>query len=618
MMEGFEHFHFLRPWLLLLVIPLFVLLYKLKQAAGSLVSWQKVCDPVLFEYLKVGVDTKVSQSSFIGMGLVILLVVTALAGPVWKQLPQPMFSQQSAVVVLLDLSKSMDAEDIKPSRLIRAKQKLTDLLKLRKEGQTALVVFAGSAFVVTPLSDDQETVLAQLQSLTTDIMPQQGGDIDAGMLKALALFKQAQVQHGVVITLTDSERFSSSVVNELVQAGHSLNVIGVGTTSGAPITKAAGGFVTDRSGNIVITQLDESRLRDLASLGQGFYRKLTLDDSDLRIVLSSTNQDMWQDQNKATSQTSDQWFEEGPWLLLLVLPLVLMGFRRGVLVVMLCAFVQTPDAHAGIWSDLWLTKQQQGEQFIAEQKYEQAAQTFDHPAWQAAAAYKQGDYETARQTLENIKQPNSEDMYNQGNSLAQLGELDKAIAAYDKVLKQNPNHQDALANKVLLEKLKQQQQDKKDQNQDDQNEEGEQSKQDSEKSKQQQGQQKPPEQQQNQDGDPQDSGQSQDSKQAKDKAQPESKIDQEQDDKKEPESEAEKQEKQQSKQQVAQQDDKQKADKKAKQSPSPDDMEKTEAQQAFEQTLRRVPDDPGGLLRRKFLYQYQQREKHNTSGEEQW
>ncbi|MDX8388831.1 MAG: VWA domain-containing protein [Ghiorsea sp.] len=622
-MEGFENFHFLRPMMFLLLIPLLWLLYKLKTKVTSLSAWQKVCDPALLSYLKVGVETKSSQRSFWLLGLSSVLIMVALAGPVWKQLPQPMYREQSSLVVLLDLSRSMDSGDLKPSRLIRAKQKLTDLLKLRREGQTALVVFAGSAFVVTPLTDDHETILSQLQSLSSDMMPKQGGDISSALEKAEILFQQASVRHGDILALTDSEQFDLEVVKRLSQAGHRIHVIGVGTKGGAPIAKAEGGFLTDQRGNIVIPQLDEGVLRGLVSLGNGVYQRLSLDDSDLRATLSNTSQKIWQDSEKETGQVSDQWQEEGPWLLLLLIPVALMGFRRGMLVVTLFLCLPTPEVEAGIWQDLWQTNNQQGEALMAQKQYEQASSIFDDSAWKASAAYRDGNFERVLQAINNIDKPSLDDLYNKGNALAQLGKPDEAIKAYDEVLKLEPTHQDALANKNLLEKLKQEQsdknQEKKEQEKNKQDEKGKVDNQQQQNTEQQksdgeQGNQDS-EQQQSEKGDGQ-QNKNQQPQEQKDSDNPDSKQQQaKQDNQGAVDKEKEAQAKQQA-EQANQEEGLQ--DKQMNQVPSADDLEKTEASQAFEQTLRRVPDDPGGLLRRKFLYQYKQQGAPQPLGEQLW
>lgn len=113
----------------------------------------------------------------------------ALAAPSWKRLPAPVFRNTASLVIALNLSESMNAEDIKPSRLVRARYKIADLLAQYKDGQIALLVYSGAAFMVTPLTNDIETIQSQLEALTTHIMPIAGNNPVAGLTKAVELFK---------------------------------------------------------------------------------------------------------------------------------------------------------------------------------------------------------------------------------------------------------------------------------------------------------------------------------------------------------------------------------------------------------------------------------------------
>ncbi|MCW8982993.1 MAG: VWA domain-containing protein, partial [Gammaproteobacteria bacterium] len=152
-----ELFHFLRPDWLWALIPLAIVLLLWYRREGKSRSWQNYCDPELLPFLMVGSEVGRSHLLMVTGGLAGLLTIIALAGPTWEQRPQPLFRAQSAMVIALDLSLSMNATDVRPNRLDRAKLKLRDILERRKEGQTGLLVFAAEPFVVSPLTTDTAT-----------------------------------------------------------------------------------------------------------------------------------------------------------------------------------------------------------------------------------------------------------------------------------------------------------------------------------------------------------------------------------------------------------------------------------------------------------------------------
>ena len=208
-----EQFHFLRPVWLLALAPLAVLLWYLVKGRRMSRSWQAVVDPALLPHLLTGQVQSRRLWPLLMMGLGGMLAIIALAGPVWEKLPQPVFKQQSALVIALDLSRSMDANDIKPSRLARARHKITDILAQRREGQTALIAYAAEAFAVTPLTDDDATIKAMLPGLTTDIMPTQGSSADRALEQAYTLFEHVGIRHGSLLLMSDG--FSKTEIQSM-------------------------------------------------------------------------------------------------------------------------------------------------------------------------------------------------------------------------------------------------------------------------------------------------------------------------------------------------------------------------------------------------------------------
>ncbi len=591
-------FHFIRPYWLLAVIPYLAILVLMLRNKLSQGNWSAVCDAALLPYLLQEKPVNQSRWPLTAGAIAALLVIIALAGPTWERLPSPVFRNDSALVIALDLSRSMDAADIKPSRLIMARYKIADILKQRKDGQTALLVYAGDAFTVTPLTDDTETIDSQLSALNTDIMPSQGSDTALVLEKAVELFKQAGLQKGQILLVTDGVDMDKTLAAVKTLDKYQLSILGVGTDDGAPIALPEGGFLKDQRGNIIVPKLNSHELTKLAQAGNGVYQTITANDADIQTVLANVDRSVQQQGKQNDNLLLDQWADNGPWLLLLVLPLAALTFRKGLLCFILLLILPLPkNSYALGWQDLWQTKDQQAQQAYKKQDYAKAAEQFENPDWQAAAHYKAGEYDKALESLKSSKSTSS--AYNQGNALAKAGQLEEAIKAYEKALAMNPNDADAKHNKDVvekeLEKQKQQKQQKDDKQQakgdSQQNKDGEQSEKSDEQKKSEEKPEQKPEQKQS------DQQQSEENQEQQNKA-----------DEKKPEDEKPRQaeqEKDQAKQPAKEQ--------------APTNAEPTdEQQQANEQWLKRIPDDPAGLLKRKFKYQYGQRGRQAAGDADGW
>lgn len=455
-----NEFHFLRPhwlWALLAVVAL-VIWFRRSGLASR--SWAAVCDARLLPYLLTDQQPgKSANTTPWLLGCAATLLVLALAGPTWERLPQPVFRDQSALVIALDLSRSMQAADLKPSRLTRASLKITDILKARKGGQTALVVYAGEAFTVTPLTDDIDTIIAQLKGLEPDLMPSQGSRTVHAVTRATDLLQQAGASKGEVILVTDGVQSDglSDAVTALRNHGYRLSILGVATTEGAPIALPEGGFLKDRKGTIVIPRLDRQALQDWARQGGGRYTDITTDDRDLQFLLQNRTSNSIEQAEQASGLHSDQWREQGPWLILLLIPLAALAFRRGLWSLLLVFLLPMPQpAQAMDWNDLWLRDDQQAMENLRQGNLEQAAKQFQDLEWKATAQYRAGKFAEAAATLEGIENP--EALYNRGNALAQSGDVAGAMASYEQALSLDPDHEDARYNLTQLQQEQKQQQ----------------------------------------------------------------------------------------------------------------------------------------------------------------
>lgn len=605
-------FHFLRPEWLIAIIPLIVLLVLVGRLHKQQSGWQSVLAGHLYHHLMTSKDGGRKRPPLLLVSIGWLLAVLALAGPTWEQLPQPVYQLNTGKVVVLDMSMSMRSTDIKPDRLTRAKFKAIDLINEISEGETGLVAYAGDAFTISPLSSDGQNLTTLVPSLTPEIMPIAGSEPYLGLASAIDLLKNAGFQQGEIFLITDGiEQDQLVEISELINdSPYRLSILGVGTDDGAPIQLANGELFKDSRGAIVIPRLQENLLKSLAGSGGGRYAPLQADDSDIDYLVDQALLDRdTQDQKESEDPTGDEWKEAGPYLALLLLPLAAYAFRRGLIAVLMLAFLlpaMTPPAHANWWDDLWKTADQQGMQSFTQGEFDNAAEQFNDPMWRGSAAYKAGDYESALEAFEKVDNPQGH--YNRGNSLAQLGKLDEAIAAYDEVLNRNPEHEDAKANKALLEQQKeqqeqQQQQQQQDQQQDQQDQD-QQSQDQQQQDQQQQDQQQQDQEQQNQ----QNSEDQQDSQQQPQESDSESESEQNQQD------EQEQSEQEQKESEEPEQEQPMNAQEAENQELSDEEKEQL---QRLQNLLRKVPDDPAYLLKRKMLLEHQQRKRERAPNQKQ-
>ncbi len=568
------NFHFLRPEWFYALIPAAMLFALLRYRNSHHSNWETAIEPHLLEHILDNPDSQVSRSPFTILLLAWLIATIALAGPVWRKTPQPVHEREDALVVIFDLTQSMLATDVKPNRLVRAKRKLIDLLEMRDEGVTALVVFAGDAHTVSPLTDDTNTIAAMIPALDPSIVPAPGSRLASALEVAIELFENGGVASGRILIITDEIRdvVAAQQVSRQYRNAYPVSVMSVGTEEGAPIPVADErgrvSFLKDRQGNLVIPKVNTRSLRDFADLSAGRFSPMSLTDEDLEFLLAEQPLAP-EDQFREIERDFDVWFEEGPWLLLLLLPLASLAFRRGWLwALALLVILPGEQAQAFGWDDLWQTRDQQAKQALDAGDPARAAELFENPAWRATASYRSENFEAAANQFGEIK--SSDGYYNLGNALARQGLLNEAIEAYDEALSLNPGDEDAAFNKKLIEDLLQQQQEQQQQQDNEQDQEN-QEQQDSEQDQEQQQRQE-----------------------------------QEQESSSDEEDQEQQEESQQEQQSDEQQNQEAQAQKAAEEEADPLDEEE---KQALQQWLRRVPDDPGGLLRRKFQQQYDERAK---------
>lgn len=572
-------FHFLRPIWLLGLIPALIFFIAMWRINTVVTAWDKAIDKNLLPYLLDRSKNAAQRTPLLLLFCAWVLSTIAMAGPVWEQLPQPVQKREDALVIVMDLSLSMFAPDHNPSRLDLAKRKLRDILALRQEGQTALVVYAGDSHTVTPLTDDVVTIDALVSSLSPNIMPLFGSNPMSAIDMAVGLLDDVESTDGRIMLMTDGiSGFDQEllITEQLEETAYELLVMGIGTEEGAPIRTSDGSFLTDENGAMVVPTLNKNVLQSLANRVNGRYHDIQLSNADLAFLLSE-NQLLDDQELTEVEEEFDVWNEAGPFLLLLVLPLAAFTFRRGWLfsIVLLTGgglLFPSQPAQAFEWRDLWKTKDQQAAEAFAVNDHSLAAALFDTSDWRGAASYRAQDYESAIAAFSASDTPDGH--YNRGNALALAGNYAEAIAAYDIAISLEPEHSDAISNKAIIEQLLEEQESEQGENQEGENQEN-QSEQNSQNESEEQNENSENQDQESQEGN---------------------------EDQQQNEQQNEAPEEQESSESNSEQN-----------TPSQSSNEEFEEQQALEQWLRRIEDDPGELLRRKFRYQYRQRQLNGTA-----
>jgi Ca-activated chloride channel family protein len=608
--------HLLRPWWLLTLLALPLLWWLWRWRARTDTPWKRAVDPHLLPSLLQQMKASRSSAQAWLFAACYTLAALALAGPAWRQ-PVPAYAVQAPLVVVQDMSSHMLVADLPPSRLLRARLKVQQLIAMRKGGQIGLVAYAGDAFTVAPLSDDAHSLDDLVVALTPATMPVEGQRADRALQRATDLLAQAGFSHGTILLLSDAaDDAAVQAARDAHAKGYDVDVLAVGTAAGAPLPSADGVFAQDDKGDLRIARLDAGALHRLAKAGGGRYAGLNTSTDDLAAldVLDATSM-------SSTTRASTEaiaWHDDGPFLLLALLPMVALGFRRGWLAVALLAMLAMP-AHrveakeTGMWDGLWQRADQRADHALRAGDAASAGELAQTTAQRAAAAYRAGDYAVAAGDWATLDDADAN--YNRGNALAQMQRYPQAIDAWQRALRLRSDMTDAQANIDIVRRLQQRQaQQNRQQRQDQQQNQNRQ--QQDQRQQSQQGQSQNQEniqrsqQRAEQQGGPKDQQQ-----QAQDRKTQQQRSDQQhQDDAQQPASERMQQAQADTAEKQALQQALFARKKDASGQPHAAQVVKESAAQreqreANEALLQRVPDDPGSLLRRKFALEYARRQQ---------
>jgi Ca-activated chloride channel family protein len=427
--------HFLRPWWLLALLLPVAILWLSSQAGDARARWKDMIAPHLLDSLIVQPRTGSRVQPSWLLGVVLILAVMAVAGPAWEREPPPFVEDTAPLVIAVDLSATMDAQDVTPSRLERAKLKIKDIVARRNGARTAIVAYAGSAHQVLPLTDDASLLETYADALATRIMPTPGKNTAAALDLAEKTLADEDAA-GTVLFLTDGIEAASIAAFE-TRSEIAIIVLGIGKGGGGPN----------------VPKFDVDALRNFGKDAGVSVATITDDDNDVR----------WVVQHVATNfaakraQDGDRWKDAGFLLLFPTAAAFAMSFRRGwvmrIAVVLLAArlvFGASTVEAAGL-VDMWLTPDQQGQLAFDGGDFASAAAHFSDPMWKGTALYRAGKFSDAAASFAAANTP--EAFYNQGNALLHLAKFEEAVTAYKKALAVRNDWTDAQSNLATAERL---------------------------------------------------------------------------------------------------------------------------------------------------------------------
>lgn len=511
-------FHFLRPnWLWAIVPALALAALAFRRFGAGSNPWRHLVDAHLLRHLAVQETARARRWPVLALLLGWALAALAMAGPAWEKLPTPALDRLDPTVIVLSLGQSMNATDQSPSRLGAARHKVDDILARMRGGQVGLVIYADAPFVAAPLTEDARIIAQMLPELSTELMPVLTDRADLALDRATALLRDAGAPAGRIVLITDGPgddpAATVAAAKAAAQVGYRVNVIGVGTQAGSPLLAFDGGVLRARDGTVLTTRMDEARLREIAAAGRGSFSTMTVGDGDLDTVLAKTagSAAPLDTALQDSGLSADQWLDMGPWLLLGVLALAPLAFRRGWIAVLLVAALggalAPRDARAqgaiaqgapaqsldlrGLDGPGTRVPEAQGQDAQGQDAQGQDTQGQDAqgsssagtdgggsrgwdglwrtPDQQGADAFGRADYGTAARSFENpqwqasalykagaydeaaaayAKVPDGD--YNRGNALARAGKLEEAIKAYDAALAAHPGQDDPVRADALF------------------------------------------------------------------------------------------------------------------------------------------------------------------------
>ncbi|BAN48435.1 VWA domain-containing protein [Metapseudomonas resinovorans] len=449
-------FHFLRPLWLLLIPPgvllplLWLRRHDLKRQLDGIIA------PHLVDHLVITPEDESRLRPVHLLGALLVLGGLAAAGPTWEQDTPAFLDNRAPLILAVDLSPSMDADDVPPTRLEATKHKLHDLIQRRAGARTALIAYAGGAHLVLPATEDPALLDTFVQALATDLMVQPGKDVLGAVEQARKLL-DAERTPGTLVLLTDGADASQfdAIGKRLAGSDLQVLVLAVGSQDGGLVRDTQGKPRISADGRPVEGRFDAEGLKRLAAAADAPLGSLTLDDDDLDWIELHAQRHFQAVQGDGEEV---HWKDAGYWLCWPLALIALFCLRRGWRVhwlgglLLAVALGGAPEAaRAGALADALFTPDQQGRWAFEHEHYPQAAAHFTDPYWKGLAAYNAADFDAALASFGRLDTAPA--YFYLGNTYVRLFKFPEAIAAYKQALAKQPAFPEASANLALAEAL---------------------------------------------------------------------------------------------------------------------------------------------------------------------
>ena len=444
-------FHFLRPEFLWFLVPITIILGLGLFGIRDEVHWKKYIAPHLRPYMiKKGSERLKIIMQILSFFLVAFAVV-GLAGPTWKKIELPERTLETPLIILLDLSQSMMAEDIQPNRLERAKFKISDFLEANPKVRIGLVGFAGTAHTLVPLTKDYKIIESYLKTIKTNILPFQGTDLEAGLILSDSLIKVTEAP-GTIFLITDeftNETFSA--VQKFTNSTTEIEIMPFATTLGATVpVMGSKRPMKDNNGAIITSALNQEVINMLGSLNNINIHNLTLDKTDVQALAKSISKDL--EFKEKDDSKEENWQDEGPLFVIPFAFFILMWFRKGWVIysfLFLVCFSSCDSDQS--FKELWLTDDYKAQIFYDEAQYEKAAELFTQPIRKGLSYYKSEKYYEAIDAFS--KDSTAQGQYNLGLAYYKIGELSLANMAFQNAGNLDPTMKAAKTNMGITQNL---------------------------------------------------------------------------------------------------------------------------------------------------------------------